>query len=67
MLLDSFFVRPEGQGWCVRRAYRRDGERFVTREAATEHAQQLAFAHRPCELVFQSVDGRVERRELYLK
>jgi Uncharacterized protein conserved in bacteria (DUF2188) len=67
MLLDLFFVRPEGRGWCVRRGYQREGERFVTRQAAARHAKQLASAHRPCALVFQSIDGRVERRELYLK
>ena len=67
MLLASFFVKPEGRGWCVRRAYHREGERFITRQAAARYAKQLALAHRPCELVFQSMDGRVEHRELYLK
>jgi hypothetical protein len=67
MLLVSFFVKPEGRGWCVRRGYHREAQRFVSRKAATDHAKQLAQAHRPCELVFQCLDGRVERRELYLK
>jgi hypothetical protein len=65
MLLDSIFVRPEGRGWCVRRGYRRETDRFVTREGAERHAKQLAHRHRPCELVFQGVDGSVEHRELY--
>ena len=67
MLLDCFFVKPEGQGWCVRRGFRRETHRFVTRGAAERHAKALASSHRPCELVYQLVDGSVERRELYLK